>query len=478
MKKMLIGVMIIFSFFPSIDTNASSIIENDIYVNEINIGGLTEVEAKQEVYQYVEKLKMEEISFVFANDEIVVKTLADFDLVWTNPNIISEAAAISQSNNIVQKYKVKEYIANEKPVFNIEFGLDVEVFKEFLDLEGTPFDVGVLNVGMNIVNGEIEIIGGDPGYALDVEESVKFLLVYLSSDWSHKAEAIPMVINEIEPLGSKEELSQLTEILGTYTTSYTSSSAGRSANVARAAELINGTIVYLGEVFSIQDAISPVTIANGYHMGGSYVQGQLVDSIGGGVCQVSSTLYNATLLAELEIVERHNHSMVVSYVPRAMDAAIASSAGKDFRFMNNSETPVYIEAITVGKKLTFNFYGVETRPENRKVTYESEVTEVIPVDSTVIHADAGQGLGYIVTQSGYTGYKSKLWKVVTIDGVVESKELVNSSNYAMSPGSATVGVATSDPNQYNEVMAAISTNNLDHVRNIVAALLATPAVEG
>ena len=95
-------------------------------------------------------------------------------------------------------------------------------------------------------------------------------------------------------------------------------------------------------------------------MAGSYISGKVVDSIGGGICQVSTTLYNAALLAELEITERHTHSMTVSYVDLSADAAIAESAGKDFRFVNNTDYPIYIEGIIKNKQITFNIYGKET----------------------------------------------------------------------------------------------------------------------
>ena len=87
--------------------------------------------------------------------------------------------------------------------------------------------------------------------------------------------------------------------------------------------LINGTTLYPGEEFSTLDKISPFTEANGYYPAGSYLNGMVVDSLGGGICQVSTTLYNAVLLSELEVTQRSNHSMIISYVKPSMDAAIA-----------------------------------------------------------------------------------------------------------------------------------------------------------
>lgn len=133
--------------------------------------------------------------------------------------------------------------------------------------------------------------------------------------------------------------------------------------------------MYPGDTFSTYNTVKPFSTENGYEMAGSYLNGKVVDSIGGGICQVSTTLYNAVLRAELEVTERHNHSMIVTYVDPSADAAIAESSGKDFVFVNNTDYPIYIDGHTADKKITFTIYGVETRAKNRAVDYESEVVE-------------------------------------------------------------------------------------------------------
>ena len=150
-----------------------------------------------------------------------------------------------------------------------------------------------------------------------------------------------------------EDLLKVGDVLGSFTTSFASSGANRSKNVANGCRLIDGTTLYPGEEFSAIDKITPFTEANGYEFAGSYVAGQVVDTVGGGICQVSSTLYNAVLRAELEVTERNNHSMIVTYVNKSADAAISESSHKNFRFVNNTEYPIYIEGYTEGKKITF-----------------------------------------------------------------------------------------------------------------------------
>ena len=311
-----------------------------------------------------------------------------------------------------------------------------------------------------------------------METSIDLVYNYLTGEWDHKPCQIPLDVAVEEPKGSTEELAQVKDILGSFTTSYSTSGPSRSANVENGCNLINGITLYPGEEFSTYQAVAPFSVDNGYYMAGSYINGKVVDSLGGGICQVSTTLYNAVLLSELEVTQRHNHSMIVTYVDPSADAAIAESSGKDFTFVNNYEYPIYIEGYTENKRITFNIYGKETRDPGREVIYESEVLEVNRPATDNLQANASQPIGYVaVAESAHIGYKARLWKVVKENGVEVSREQINSSSYKMVPRTAIVGVATDNPQAYEEIMAAIGTGNLDHVRNVAAMLTAPPQNE-
>ena len=312
------------------------------------------------------------------------------------------------------------------------------------------------------------MLGGNAGFALDVSASVKEVSRFLEEEWEREACDLPLVITQLEPKGSVEELSQVKDVLGTFTTNY-GNELYRGINVENACKLVNGTVLYPGEEFSCYDAIAPLDASNGYYPAGSYLNGRVVDSLGGGVCQVSTTLYNAVLLSELEVTERANHSMIVTYVQPAFDAAIATGV-KDFKFVNNLEYPIYIEGYTENRNITFTIYGKETRPEGRELRFESKILSVNYPEADLIYEDPSQPIGYITTEGSHTGYKAQLWKIVTENGQEVSRTQVNSSSYITVPRSATVGTATEDPYAYEEIMAAIGTCDIDHVRNVIAAL--------
>ena len=141
------------------------------------------------------------------------------------------------------------------------------------------------------------------------------------------------------------------------------------------------------------------------------------------------------------------------------------------------EYPVYIEGYTENKHITFTIYGKETRNASREVRYESKVLEVNNPPADILYADASRPIGYVTSASAHIGYKAQLWKVVLENGTEVSRTQVNSSSYKMVPRSATIGTATDDPAAYEEIMAAIGTNNLDQVRNVIA-ILTTPPQEG
>lgn len=137
---------------------------------------------------------------------------------------------------------------------------------------------------------------------------------------------------------------------------------GEEYNVKLAANSLTGSVVDSGEVFSQNQTIGPYTKSRGYREGASYAGVNIVQTEGGGVCKIASTLYNVAILSDLDIVERHNHSMPVNYVPYGQDATVAYGA-KDFKFKNSTEDPILIWAQVLGNRLYIGFYGQEKPPE-------------------------------------------------------------------------------------------------------------------
>lgn len=453
---------------------AADTIKTGIFAGDIDLSGMTAQEAAAAVEAYVEGLAEVEITLLAAGGAEVPVMAGELGISWGNPELALEALEIGTKGNVIERYKTLKDLEHENKVYDIELAFDIQAINDVLTGKCAQYDQKAVDASLKRAEGQFQVVEGRTGYVLDVETSIDRVYEYLTQEWEHEPCSIELDIVVEEPRGNGGELEQIKDVLGTFTTSYKTSGPSRSANVSNGCVLIDGTVLYPGEEFSTYEKVAPFTQANGYYMAGSYLNGKVVDSLGGGICQVSTTLYNAVLRAELEVTERHNHSMIVSYVDPSADAAIAESSGKDFKFVNNTDFPVYIEGITENKRLTFTIYGKETRAADRQVTYESEVLEVINPPADLIYADASQPIGYITKDSAHIGYKAKLWKVVKENGTEVSRSQVNSSSYKMVPRSATVGTATADPAAYEEIMAAIGTGSIDHVQNVIALLTAPP----
>ncbi|MDE7299132.1 MAG: VanW family protein, partial [Lachnospiraceae bacterium] len=224
-----------------------------------------------------------------------------------------------------------------------------------------------------------------------------------------------------------------------FSTWYGSSGPERCGNIERAVQLLNGTVIAPGEVFSCAAAIGPITEENGYLPAGTFVQGKVEKGIGGGVCQVSTTLYNAALLSGLTIVERSPHSMAVGYVDPARDAAIAGNY-KDLKLRNDYAYPVVIEALTEDGMLYFRIHTSEEDLGN-KIELVSVVLEEIPPGPPIITIDETLPKdSYTVTQKAHIGYVAELYRVITRNDIEILREKINTSSYAATPEYATAGV--------------------------------------
>lgn len=447
-------------------------LKEGVLIQGMDLSGMNRQEAAQAVELYIEEnLRPVQVTLQTSNNTDVQVTAGDLGIRWGNPEILDQALAIGTEGNVIARYKVLKDLKREPVNFELVFTYDVNAINQVLTQQCSLYDQPVVNAVLKRENGVFSVVEGQVGYRLDVETSIDVIYDYMTREWDLQPCVIKLDVTVEEPLGSAEELAKVKDLLGSFTTSFSSSGADRSANVANGCRLINGSTLYPGQEFSTYEAVAPFTKQNGYYMAGSYLNGKVVDSLGGGICQVSTTLYNAVLRAELEVTQRYNHSMIVTYVDPSADAAIAESSGKDFRFVNNLDVPIYIEGIIDGKRITFNIYGQETRSGSRKVTYESKVLEVVNPPGEILYAEASQPIGYLVKgESAHIGYRAQLWKVVTENGVEVERSQVNSSSYKMVPSSYHVGVATADPNAYTAIIDAINSGSVANVRAVIAVV--------
>lgn len=228
------------------------------------------------------------------------------------------------------------------------------------------------------------------------------------------------------------------DLLATYSTNYSTRNVNRTTNIKLASSKINGIVLMPGETFSYNITVGKRTAANGFKSAAVYAGGEVTTGIGGGICQVSSTLYNSVLLSNLEIVERHNHGFNTGYVPAGRDATV-SWGGPDFRFKNNRKYPIKIICTNSGGTITTKIFGLKEENEY-EVEIQSYITGYIQY-KTITKEDPTLNKGATkVIANGSNGCKAVSYRILKQNGQVISKTLLANDTY--NPHNKIVAVGT------------------------------------
>ena len=215
--------------------------------------------------------------------------------------------------------------------------------------------------------------------------------------------------------------------LSNFTTRYDASAKDRTTNLVIACQKLNGKVIMPGETFSYNKTLGKRTAAAGYKNAAVYENGQVVDGIGGGICQISSTLYNAVLMANLEIVERRNHQFVTSYLPAGRDATVVYGA-IDFKFKNTRQYPIRLSASAKNGIATISIYGIKEENEYT-FSFNTKTIASIPFGTKYVE-DASLPAGTEkVQQNGVNGLKTETYITKMLNGKVISTTLLSRDTY-------------------------------------------------
>ena len=441
-------------------------IASGVHVEGVDLSGMSLEEASAALQNKVNEMASTAITLNMG-ENVITTSLADMGYSCTNLDIVNRLTGIGKSGNIVERYKLQKDLENNNVDYPLEFTVDEEKVRTFVsgcNAYNTDPVEGQLLIGSD---GYPYVEGGTDGITLKEEESTQAVTSAIEN-WTGGEISVDLAVDVSRPDVTRDTLSLVKDVLGQATTDYSASSAARAINVQNGCALINGTLLWPGDEFSVTRAVTPFSAENGYEPAPTYEENRTVDSYGGGICQVSTTLYNAALKAEMDITARSNHTMMVGYVEPSKDAAIAEGS-MDMCFVNNTDAPVYIEGYCSGGQITFVIFGHETRPENRTLQFTSKVLATMQPEGFSLYPDATQPVGYVLqTQSPHTGYQAELWKEIYVDGVLTDEYQINSSYYQAVGTIYSIGVATTDPSVSQAMYAAIGSNNLEAVQQIIA----------
>ena len=423
--------------------SSADTIVRGVKIGEVDVGGLTEEEARAAVESYFGAY--EEGTFCLSFDAGEAKTsLEELGISWDNPEVIDEAAACGRSGNMLERYKEERRIEREEEILPFEYSIDEELLRSYLSGQAQQRDTPAVDAKITRSGDSFEVTPSSAGLSVDVEATLERVQEAIAAGYEGGQLDVEAVVTVTEPKYREEELLLIQDCLGEHSTSYNANSADRSQNLVNGTGFINGVVLLPGETLSLYDYLYPCTEENGYRSAIAYADGGYVDSIGGGICQISTTLYNALLKAELKVLTRSPHSMTVTYAEPGFDSA-QSEGNKDLSFMNSTDYPVYIEAWASGGELHTALWGKDDRPDNREVVYYNEIISRVSPGDPIYTEDPSLPAGTTVTdQDAYDALKAALYKQVLVDGQVVETTLLHTDRYRASPAKIRVGTGAAE----------------------------------
>ncbi|BAH08064.1 hypothetical protein CKR_3013 [Clostridium kluyveri NBRC 12016] len=325
-----------------------------VSINNIDLSGKTKTEAESMVKAaYSDEIKNKKI-IVTAGDKEYELSYSNLSPKYNVSEVVNQAYSYGKDSNIFKKYKI---LNSPKAVnYTLKFTYDEKTVETFIDDIEKQVNLDPINASLKMEGLGFTVISEQSGVKLNKNALKKELASKIDGsvgkDLSIKAE-----LQSVEAAIKAEELKVVDTLISSFSTNYGSiSSSQRANNIKLATGSINGYIVMPGDTFSFNGVVGERTAAKGYQAAPVIIGDKLEDGLGGGICQVSTTLYNAVNKAGLPSVERSHHTLPVHYVQEGMDATV-DYGNIDYKFRNDFKYPIYIEGYTSGGSVVFNLYS-------------------------------------------------------------------------------------------------------------------------
>lgn len=350
-------------------------IYDGVQINGTSVGELTKSEAIELLEgKYNNTVKNKKIEVIYEPKEFLYEIdynslNAHYDIETAVKTAMNYGKDGNAFNRVFTRFALKGNPENIKLKFladNSRISEDVKAISEKVNEKAKNATISF--------NGSFSVTDEKDG--LTVDQKTLETELKKSINEKKRKEIVNVPVNVEKPKITAEALRTIDTKMGEETTKFDSSATARASNIGLASSSINGSVIMPGEVFSTSKAMGPRVKSGGYKEAPVIVSGSLTPGLGGGVCQVSSTLYNAILKSDLEIVERRAHSLRVKYLPASRDAVISEDY-IDLKFKNNTEYPVYIAGYTSGSEVTMCIYGSSKLPK-KSVEITSEVYQTKP----------------------------------------------------------------------------------------------------
>ena len=382
-------------------------IHKNIYVRDIDISNLTREEAKNKINKIIESnnsfiLNLSENKYVFLKEDI--------DVDYNVDDLIETAYGIGRNEGIISNIKtIGNLRLGKKIILDYRITYDEKKLNKYLMELNKKIYKKPKNATIRINNGQIIITKEKNGYKLN-KDKLKNTLVEKIVNMDCSEEIIPIIT--IKPVYLYEDLSKIDTVLGRFETYFNSQNYNRSTNIKLAASATTNILLNQGEVFSFNSNIQNSDIGKYLKEAPVIINGKSEKGRGGGMCQVSSTIYNAALYSGMSIISVRNHSIPSPYIEKGRDATVSGGI-IDLKFKNNYKTPVYIYNQVMGNKIVCTIYG--NKRDKQDIEIITEITDEI--NNRIIRKNSEKyDLGVkTIEQEGRKGYKVKTYRVYKND---------------------------------------------------------------
>ena len=405
--------------------NWQDIIYPRVYIEDINVSGKQLVEVEELIEkEYGMALLTKKIEIEVAN-KIYSLDYSELEAKYNIDEVTRAAFSYGKHGNILEKYKVIK--GEEKKEFTLGFTYNSKPIDELLDMIEEESGKDPINAKITIINGKINITPEVNGVKLQKDSLKESIIAEINGELSDESIKIKAPLAITKPEITVEKLSAISSPIVSFSTSFQTSTANRINNIDLATKSINGTLLMPGETFSFNEIVGERTRARGYKEAGVIIGDKIESGLGGGICQVSSTLYNAMLKAGIKVSERKNHTLPLGYIGKGLDATV-DWGNIDLKFKNTLNTPIYIEGYTQDKNVYFNIYSSQELT-NRSYEIVTDTYDTVQPSINYID-DANRLVGEtIIVKHSSVGYKVNVYKKTYENGKLINTELISNDYY-------------------------------------------------
>ncbi len=355
---------------------------------------------------------------------------------------VANALRVGREGGLLAQMRSRVSLARAPVIVPVEVSIDEETLEDAVGGLAETVDRDPVDADIKVAGSAVEVIPGQVGRTLDVERTMQAIRSALADP---SAREVAAVVATREPAVTAEDLAHIEVVLAEYSTPYNPGRADRSHNLRLAASKLNETVLRPGEVFSFNETVGERVVDAGYREAPIFIDGEVRPSTGGGICQIASTTYNAALLADLDMIERHHHSRPVDYVPTGRDATVYWGQ-YDLKFRNSLNHPILLLAEVGSSEVTIRFLGSREDDATVEITREG-LSRVGHETREVPDPELEEGKTE-VEKPGRDGWRVTVYRKSTRGGVVVRDERLHTDYYV--PQTEIIRVGTRKPEESAE----------------------------